>query len=110
MQGPPVRAAIGGHLAGGPDIVPAYVLVVSKSESSRIRDKRHGVRLGECERLLERHLRSRVLVWGRCGQANAYRTPTTRLAKSPDDIATTTPSYTLLRANARVNYRCGFLS
>jgi hypothetical protein len=28
MQGPPVRAAIGGHPAGEPDTVPAYVSVV----------------------------------------------------------------------------------
>jgi hypothetical protein len=68
------------------------------------------VRLGEGERLLERHLVSRVLVWGRCGRANAYQTPTTRLANSPNDIATTTPLYTLFRAYPRVGYRCAFLS
>jgi bloom syndrome protein len=51
--------------------------------------------------------KSRVLVWGRCGRADAYQSATTRLVKSARDIATTTPTRWLSSANTRVGCRCG---
>jgi hypothetical protein len=55
----------------------------------------------------KRHLESRGLVCEECRRPDAYRTQTTRLANSTDDIATTTTSRVLELAHGRVNHRCG---
>jgi hypothetical protein len=69
MQGPPVRATIGGYPAGGPDIVPAYVLVV---KVNLVAFETRGMRCGSAKVIGFSSGISGHVPW--CGEGAAERT------------------------------------